>query len=358
MSQKTIQRSELYYYIATPFRQTRVHSILLMAIVLLFIGTVGCNPEVTTIPENTEAIEVVATEAQPSTATHSPTPQPTDTHTPVPTDTPVPTSTHTPLPSPTATELPAEIIDENGAPMALIPAGNFQMGSDAWREDERPVHGVFLGDFYMDIYEVTNLQFAAFLDEVGNQIEGEGTWLDADTRDVHLNQKDGSWVPDAGYENHPVVFVTWYGAQAFCQWRGARLPTEAEWEKAARGGVEGADYPWGDKDPVCTAGAVNGAQAPSCAKKTAPVGSFLPNGYGLFDMAGNAWEWTADWYSKTYYGESPGENPPGPSSGGFRVLRGGSWEFNLYLIRVAAREGFVPSVTHHQIGFRCALPLK
>jgi formylglycine-generating enzyme required for sulfatase activity len=247
------------------------------------------------------------------------------------------------------------ITDEHGVRMALIPAGDFQMGSENGDSDERPEHTVYLDAFYMDVYEVTNALFAKFLNARGNQEEGGATWLDASDGDARIHQAGGRWQADAGYEDHPAVEITWYGARAFCEWRGARLPTEAEWEKAARGGLTGASYPWGDEAPVCEKGAQNGAQFGACDGETVAVGSFAANGCGLFDMAGNVWEWVWDWYAADYYGRSLLQNPLGPDSGETRVVRGGSWVSSGDLLRSAYRHWYDPSNSNSNYGFRCAL---
>jgi formylglycine-generating enzyme required for sulfatase activity len=205
------------------------------------------------------------------------------------------------------------------------------------------------------MHEVTNAQYVTFLNEEGNQEEGGVTWLDAGDGDELVENSAGKWVPDLWVGNHPVVEVSWYGARAYCEWAGRRLPTEAEWEKAARGGLEGKKYPWGDEDPLCTLGAANGARHYGCYRDTAPVKSFALNGFGLYDMAGNVWEWVADWYDGSYYESSPAENPQGPSTGGSRVLRGGSWSFNLGSLRAAYRGRFAPDGTDYVVGFRCAV---
>jgi formylglycine-generating enzyme required for sulfatase activity len=222
--------------------------------------------------------------------------------------------------------------------------------------DEFPQHTVYLDAYWMDQTEVTNAKFAAFLNQQGNQTEGGVGWLDAGDTDALIVQSGSMWIPKSGYEEHPVVEVSWYGAQAYCAWAGRRLPTEAEWEKAARGGLEGATYPWGNEAPVCTRGTQNGAQFDSCSGRTMLVGTFAANGYGLFDMAGNIWEWVMDWYQSNYYANSPSNNPQGPSVGDRRVLRGGSWNGNINDLRVGHRFRYLPSNPYYgDRGFRCAL---
>jgi len=206
------------------------------------------------------------------------------------------------------TELPTKISPIDGAPMVLIPAGEFQMGSNDGGDSEKPVHTVYLDAFYMDVYEVTNARYKKFMDATGHK--APAYWS---------NSKFNS--PD-----QPVVSVSWHDAKAYCDWAGKRLPTEAEWEKAARGGLVGRKYPWGDNLTHDDAN-YSGTGGKDTWEKPAPVGSFAPNGYGLYDMAGNVWEWCADWYDIGYYAKSPRGNPTGPSSGTYRVLRGGSWYY-------------------------------
>ena len=255
-----------------------------------------------------------------------------------------PTSTFTPEPTnaPHATATPVLGVGSNwtrpaeGMSMSFIPAGEFQMGSDDGDGDEQPVHSVYLDAFWMDQTEVTNAMYADCVTAGACGTPG-GRYFDA-----------------PNYADHPVTYVSWNAAETYCEWAGARLPTEAEWEKAARGGLEGANYPWGDQIPSCAVGAENGAQYYSCGGGTVSVGSFGENGYGLYDMAGNVYEWVADWYDGEYYASSPGNNPSGPSSGNSRVLRGGSWYYNNYALRSAYRYRTDPTYAYLNIGFRCS----
>jgi formylglycine-generating enzyme required for sulfatase activity len=234
------------------------------------------------------------------------------------------------------------IIGNDGALMMLIPAGEFEMG-DSFNEGgagERPVHLVYLDAFYIDVNEVTNAQYKKFMLATGHP--APLYWAD----------------PKFNAPDQPVVGVSWEDAQAYCKWAGKRLPTEAEWEKAARGGLLGNRYPWGNDISGDNAN-YEGTGGKDIWDRPAPVGSFAPNGYGLYDMVGNAWEWCADWYDSGYYAKSPKQNPKGPDSGGWRVLRGGSWTFNTSYLRCAYRSGDYagPSTTHDFVGFRCSQDL-
>ncbi|MFH1008969.1 MAG: SUMF1/EgtB/PvdO family nonheme iron enzyme [Candidatus Latescibacterota bacterium] len=251
--------------------------------------------------------------------------------------------------------------------MALIPAGFFEMG-DAFNEGnsyERPVHTVYVDAFYMDVCEVTNAQYCVFLNELGNQTEGGVTWLDIGRSDCLITQSGDQFVPESGYEDHPVIEVRWFGASAYAEWAGKRLPTEAEWEKAARGGLEGKRYPWGDEDPAggkCNYWEYSGPLTSQMwnlysGRGTLPVGSFEPNGYGLCDMAGNVWEWCNDWFDSGYYSNSPENNPTGAASGTSRVLRGGSWVNSALNMRCADRTICDPTISYNGIGFRCVRSL-
>jgi len=250
-----------------------------------------------------------------------------------------------------------EIVGKDGMPMVLIPAGEFEMG-DHFNEgdsNELPVHTVYVDSFYIDKYEVTNEMYARFLNEIGRNEDEEGhQLLDINDSDCLIEFVGGQYRPKAGYEKHPVIEVSWYGAMAYAKWAGKRLPTEAEWEKAARGGLVGKRYPWGD-DITHDMANYDGTGGRDRWDKTAPVGSFPPNGYGLYDMAGNVWEWCLDWYDGEYYSKSPRENPKGPELGESRVVRGGSWDYSPNYLRVADRYYYGPQGTSNSVGFRCAL---
>jgi formylglycine-generating enzyme required for sulfatase activity len=233
--------------------------------------------------------------------------------------------------------------------MVYLPAGEFTMGSDEGSRDELPVHAITLDAFYIDKTEVTNAQFAQFLNEGGNQEEGGATWLNVEDEDCLIAESGGQYRPKSGYADHPVIEVTWYGATAYCQWAGRRLPTEAEWEKAARG-VEGRAYPWGEG---IDCGLANYG---GCVGETVAVGSYptAASPYGALDMAGNVYEWVIDWYDSRYYAASPRDNPQGPDSGSFRGVRGGSWVNGEKRVRAAARFNNAPSNPLNNVGFRCA----
>jgi formylglycine-generating enzyme required for sulfatase activity len=245
--------------------------------------------------------------------------------------------------------------------MVTIPAGEFQMGCDpdhnggySCDSDEQPLHTVYLDAYAIDKYEVTNAEYAEFLNIEGNQEEGNDTWVDADDPDVRIYESAGVWHADTGYEDHSVIEVTWYGARAYCQWQGKRLPTEAEWEKAARGSSDTRMYPWGNEDPDCSRLNYYYGSGP-CVGDTTQVGSYSTgtSPYGALDMAGNVWEWVNDWYAADYYSSSPYANPSGSVTGSYRVLRGGGWLSGWSYVRVAFRTYVTPSDSGHIIGFRC-----
>jgi formylglycine-generating enzyme required for sulfatase activity len=309
--------------------------------------TAQTTPFVVIVPTNTEAPTLEPSFTPVPTVEVPPTLLPTSE---APTPIPATTTAAPPTLVPTRSPLPTQAAYDFTAFMVPILAGSFRMG-EAGNGD----HEVYLDEFYMDKTEVTNAQFAAFLNEFGNQNEGGVPWLDITDAEAQIHVKDGIWQPDSGYDNLPVVEVTWYAARAYCEWLGGRLPTEAEWEKAARGGLEGKKYPWGDEAPDCELGAWNGAQTKDCdLYSTLAVGQFDPNGYGLYDMTGNVWEWLMDWYGGNYYSVSPGLNPGGPESGDTRVVRGGAWSNLSQYIPLYMRFSHPPEESTANFGFRCA----
>ena len=241
--------------------------------------------------------------------------------------------------------------------MVLIPAGTFEMGSEDAEgdDDERPVHTVHLDAFYMDTYEVTNAQFKVFVD--ANPQWQKDRIADGFHDGDYLNDWTGTNYP-SGRAEHPVVNVSWYAAMAYAEWAGKRLPTEAEWEYAARGGLAGKKYPWGD---TITAADANYAED---VGDTTPVGRYAANGYGLYDMAGNVWEWCLDASDSDFYAVS--DNSRNPIAGGevddfrtiptdsSRVFRGGSWTNGAQKLRVARRGWNTPTLLFDFLGFRCA----
>jgi formylglycine-generating enzyme required for sulfatase activity len=255
----------------------------------------------------------------------------------------------------------------DGMQMVFVPAGEFLMGAsdDLAFPEEKPQHTVYLDAFWIDQTEVTNSMFAAFLNSWGNEQEGGATWLNDANGEGHLINSVGGWQVESGYESHPVVEVTWFGARAYCQWAGRQLPTEAQWEKAARG-TDDRIYPWGNSPTSGELG--NFADVNSSYEwsddtiddgyeLTSPVGFYVDGAspYGALDMAGNVWEWVADWYDEAFYQYSPIENPAGPQNGVSRLIRGGSFGSNLTYIRSTNRYWAAPDVTTNSTGFRCLM---
>jgi len=315
--------------------KTDFKSKLLLITCIAFVGTIaGCGPE--TVQTNTSEVTTATNTAAPRSMRAIETGE-------------------------------AQTRSRDGMTMVYVPAGTFEMGSD----QEGPLHTVSLDAFWLDQTEVTNTMFTAFLNERGNQIEEGVSWLEpgAGHRGIvygHIEEQDGVFHPQSGYENYPVIEVSWYGAAAYCSWVGGRLPTEAEWEYAARG-PQAWVYPWGNT--------FDGARTNYCDENCsykwrdvdfndgyaqwAPVGSY-PRGAswcGALDMAGNVWEWVSDWWSEDYYSHSPTDNPQGPDSGTLRIARGGSWFDESQSLNASYRKGLTPSSYRiHWVGVRCVVP--
>jgi formylglycine-generating enzyme required for sulfatase activity len=224
-----------------------------------------------------------------------------------------------------------------------VPAGSFLMGSDttAAAPDEKPVHSVSGGAFEMDRYEVTNARYAACV------ASGK-----CSKPSLSSSKLRSSYFGDARFGDYPVIFVSWSQAKDFCDFAGGRLPTEAEWERAARG-VDQRTFPWGDESPDCSKANLGGEK--SCVGDTDLVGrrEAGKSPFGAYDMAGNVWEWTADWYDAAYYASSPKVDPKGPAQGGLKVMRGGCWASGQSSLRTTCRKEELPSSWAPNVGFRC-----
>ncbi|MCX5796903.1 MAG: formylglycine-generating enzyme family protein [Elusimicrobia bacterium] len=220
---------------------------------------------------------------------------------------------------------------EGGPPLVRVPAGKFWMGSPEGEgdDDERPRHLVLLPEFLIDRHPVTAAQFADFCRRMGRPAPQQPPW---------------------SADDHPVVNVSWEDARDYCAWAGKRLPTEAEWERAARGGTQTRYYFGDDEGGLGEYAWFRG----NSGGQTHPVAGKAPNAFGLYDMHGNVWEWVADWYDPGYYARSPASGPRGPEAGVYRVLRGGSWSLFDVLCRCAARNRLLPRLSGLNLGFRCA----
>ena len=231
--------------------------------------------------------------------------------------------------------------------MVFIPGGEFQRGRShklpddglKWvpevMKDDRPVRTIHVDPFYMDVHEVTNAEYAIFISAIRHR--------------APYNWPAGRVPP--GKEKFPVSGVSWDDAAAYAKWAGKRLPFEAEWERACRGLAEGEKYPWGDRKPTTKDARFNSVDGP------AEAGACAANRFGLQDIVGNVWEWCADWYLIDYYQAAPDRNPAGPSSGMYRVLRGGSWADAEKYLTCANRSWARPAERSPNIGFRCVKPI-
>jgi formylglycine-generating enzyme required for sulfatase activity len=231
--------------------------------------------------------------------------------------------------------------------MVIIPEGTYHRGSNHGARDEMPRHAIHLDSFALDVHPVTNEQFVRFLEAMGGEKDVNNNDI-IRLRDSRIKRSAGKLNIESGYARHPVVGVTWYGAVAYAKWVGKRLPTEAEWEAAAPGGLEECIYPTGAD--------IERTQANFFSSDTTAVMSYPANAYGLYDMAGNVYEWCQDWYDYQYYNMSIQEpnNPKGPLQGVYRILRGGCWKSLKEDLRCAHRHRNNPGMMNGTSGFRCA----
>ncbi len=265
------------------------------------------------------------------------------------TETPVPVvptitsqPTQTPI-SPTPTSSlgigSTMISDKDGMTLMYVPAGNFTMGSSDF--SDAPVHTVYLDAFWIDRTDITNKMYSLCVNAGVCKAPANSS-----------SSTHSSYYGNSQFDNYPVIYVDWNMANAYCKWAGRQLPTEAQWEKAARG-TDGRTYPWGNSID-CSLANYYGNGNSACVGDTTEVGKY-PNGaspYGALDMAGEVWQWVNDWYDSNYYSNSPSSDPLGPASGQYRVLRGGTWY--RHLVRSANRDGGAPTDTSDGVGFRCS----
>jgi formylglycine-generating enzyme required for sulfatase activity len=373
--------SPFYWYLRKGEMMKRIALTLPIPVFLLL----ACTLSRTVTPLATEVVLVteVPVNTDVPVNTHMPVNTEVAVNTEVPVNTKVPVNTEVPVNSkvPVNTEAPVlgstRISETDGMTQVFVPGGNFKMGSDFISSGyfwEDPIHTVFLDPYWIDQTEVTNVMFAAFVTQSGYQTEAEKTGSSI----VFIPDTGKEWTirgadwqhpqgPDSSLSNlgqHPVVQISWNDALAYCKWAGRRLPTEAEWEKAARG-TNSRTFPWGNEfdgtrlnfaDINLNVGWGN-KNFDDGFQFTSPVGNY-PSGaspYGALDMAGNVWEWVNDWGSEVYYQSSPSDNPGGPDSGIFRIYRGGSWQDPSDGNRTAFRGWIAPTDAKNTHGVRCAL---
>jgi eukaryotic-like serine/threonine-protein kinase len=347
-------------------------AILQIAIGFLLLSTfVSCTPAQANTPE-TEMHGGTSTVSSQATGETSPTATLVPTHTA--TFPQSPTATVSPFPTtPPVYTVVTRIAEKDGMEMVFVPAGAFEMGSSEGNRREQPVRQVYLDAYWIDKVEVTIAMFQKFVNETGWQTDAEKkgwSWAYQSFEKDYEANSGATWrTPHPGFrisglQNHPVVHVSWFDAQAYCEWAGRKLPTDAEWEKAARG-ADGRTYPWGNQDPdghlanfadVSLDHFLSDKNVDDGYQFTAPVGSY-PAGaspYGALDMAGNVSEWVHDWYCFSCPNDSL-VNPVGPDSGDERLMRGGGWSSGIIPMRSWRRLSSYPDSSAGWDGFRCAL---
>lgn len=303
---------------------------------VIFCLLLGCSSQQPpAAPENAQPADN-STQAPVITPTEKPTRTSTPTTTPIPA---TPTETQ-PAATPEIGIGSTLLSEKDWMTLLYVPGGPFQMGSDRSSKNSYPLHTIYLESFWIDQTEVTNAMYTKCVTDGACQAP----------QDVNSHNRL-NYFTDERYADYPVLFVPWNEASAYCRWAGRELPTEAQWEKAARG-TDSRLYPWGDQAP--SKELLNFDTPLGDTKKVGvyPAGA---SPYGALDMAGNAWEWVADWYEERYYQTSPEENPTGPQYGYERVERGGSWGDDMSQIRTFVRRGRSPIEVSNALSFRCAL---
>jgi formylglycine-generating enzyme required for sulfatase activity len=231
--------------------------------------------------------------------------------------------------------------------LVYVPSGSFKMGSKHGETDEQPVHKVKISGFYIGKYEVTNREFVEFLNAKGNQFEHNVLWINTDGHwrnlKCRINEKDGKFFVDKAYEYYPVNFVSWYGANAYCKWKGGRLPTEAEWEYIVK------KYPL-IKDSIDT----HSWHSANSNNQIHKIAQAKPNILGIYDLLGNLWEWCADWYDNRFYEISNRKNPLNNTPNDYKVIRGGSWANDKSMLNISNRNAIKPNINKVNVGFRIA----
>jgi len=348
-------------------RKLTLWSILLLSLGIILNACASQNPAPVSTTESANALLLTAT--IPSVLTDTPTVEPTATFTPEPTPEPTETVIPTATATPTLAETPTpeagatRISDIDQMIQIFVPAGEFIMGSDDIEAQtiegngraypEIPVNTVYVNDYWIDKYEVTNQQYALCV--------AAGV---CDPPYLSKSETRPSYYDNPEYANYPVIYINWYMSKTYCEWTGRRLPTEAEWEKAARG-TDGRKYTWGDDKPTGELANFCDTNCPRTIANhnfddgyadTAPVGSY-PAGaspYGVMDMAGNVWEWTNTIINPYPYDPDDGRENPDPNLWVERVWRGGPWSNGYWWVRVTVRYRSVPSYWYVNLGFRCA----
>jgi formylglycine-generating enzyme required for sulfatase activity len=303
------------------------------ALLLLTLILIGCNnkPEVIRIIDTPSNLPT-----EPGLAEGSSTGKTTFIPTGTPSNTPEPISTSTIE----VFILDTKISEIDQMKMVYIPGGVFNMGGEDGWDSEKPVHPVKIKAFWMDQTEVTNRQYGMCVGDEDCSLPG-----------ILRSYGRENYYSNPEFGNYPVINVSWYDAVSYCTWAGRRLPTEAEWEMAAKGD-EARTYPWGNTIDCTKANYIDCPWG-----DTTMVGSF-PAGaspYGVLDMAGNVWEWVGDWYDPLYYDSYPLDYPSGPESGAYRVVRGGSWNDYEFYLRTTNRYSYFPENKRFSVGFRCVL---